>query len=256
MWNNQQQQIGEQLILSKENGGVRFEVIQHYLKGSSDLTRASELYYAQKAGVRLKQVRILLNNAGVQIEAGALHYMRGNLDVKANIGGVSGLLKKMVTSKVTGEEMFKPLYQGYGEIFLEPSFDNYLLVELSNEEMVCDDGMFYACEAGIDVGAYRNKGLTALLGDEGAFQTRLTGTGICCLTSPVPIEEIKIIHLQNETLQVDGNFTLLRKGNIEFTVERSSKSMMGSLTSGEGLLQTFRGTGEVWLAPTLVAYSG
>jgi uncharacterized protein (AIM24 family) len=37
-------------------------------------------------------------------------------------------------------------------------------------------------------------------------------------------------------------------------VEKSTKSFMGSMQSGEGLLQTFSGTGEVWLAPTQSVY--
>lgn len=62
------------------------------------------------------------------------------------------------------------------------------------------------------------------------------------------------LQLNNEKLSVDGNFALLRKGRIEFKVEKSSKSLLGSATGGEGLLQTFTGTGEVWLAPTQSVY--
>jgi uncharacterized protein (AIM24 family) len=248
-------QSSKQVISSMENDRVRFEVIQYdQLSGGPHLSIAEHLYYAHRLGARLKQVRIVLKNGAVQIEAGALQFLRGNIQMESKIGGVGGFLKKMVSSKVTGEEMFKPTYQGNGELYLEPSFGNYLLVDLQNEEMVCDDGMFFACDTGIQVGAYRNKGLAAVLGGEGMFQTRLAGYGICVLESPVPMEEIQVVYLQNDTLQVDGNFALLRKGNIEFTVERSSKSLVGSITGGEGLLQTFRGTGEVWLAPTEPVY--
>ncbi len=254
--NHQNQgQSARQVISSMENDRVRFEVIQYdRLSGGPHLSIAEHLYYAHQLGARLKQVRMILNHGAVQIEAGALQFLRGNIQMESKIGGVSGLFKKMVSSKVTGEEMFKPVYQGTGELYLEPSFSNYLLVELQNEEMVCDDGMFFACDSGVQVGVYRNKGLSAVLGGEGMFQIRLAGNGICVLESPVPMEEIQVVYLQNDTLQVDGNFALLRKGNIEFTVERSSKSLVGSLTGGEGLLQTFRGTGEVWLAPTEPLY--
>jgi uncharacterized protein (AIM24 family) len=74
------------------------------------------------------------------------------------------------------------------------------------------------------------------------------------LSSPVPSHEIVRYQLNNEHLLVDGDFTLLRKGNIEFRVSRSTKSFIGALTSGEGLLQTFFGTGEVWIAPTYDVY--
>jgi hypothetical protein len=95
---------------------------------------------------------------------------------------------------------------------------------------------------------------SALFGGEGLFQTRISGTGICVFESPVPLDEVMRIDLKDETLQVDGNFALMRTGRIEFSVEKSTRSLLGTLTSGEGLLQTFRGTGSVWLAPTQDIY--
>ena len=71
---------------------------------------------------------------------------------------------------------------------------------------------------------------------------------------PVPRSEIIEMNLQDETLQVDGSFALLRTGDVVFTVEKASNSYVGAVTSGEGLLQTFRGTGKVWVAPTQPLY--
>jgi uncharacterized protein (AIM24 family) len=95
---------------------------------------------------------------------------------------------------------------------------------------------------------------SALFGGEGWFQTRVKGSGICVFESPVPADEVVRVDLKDQTLQVDGNFALMRTGRIEFSVEQSTKSLLGTLTSGEGLLQTFRGTGSVWLAPTQDIY--
>jgi Mitochondrial biogenesis AIM24 len=94
----------------------------------------------------------------------------------------------------------------------------------------------------------------ALFGGEGLFQTKVAGSGICVFESPVPADEVLRVDLKNEALRVDGNFALMRTGSIEFSVERSTKGLLGTLTSGEGLLQTFRGTGSVWLAPTQEIY--
>ena len=51
-----------------------------------------------------------------------------------------------------------------------------------------------------------------------------------------------------------GGFNpMLRKEGIEktldFTVERSGKTLVGSAASGEGLVNVYRGTGKVLLAP-------
>ena len=72
--------------------------------------------------------------------------------------------------------------------------------------------------------------------------------------SPVPATEIQKIELKNEKLSVDGNFALLRTAGVNFKAEKSSKTWVGTAVSGEGLLQTFSGTGTVWLAPTQGVY--
>ena len=50
-------------------------------------------------------------------------------------------------------------------------------------------------------------------------------------------------------LKVDGNFAICWSGSLDFTVERSGKSLAGSAVSGEGLVNVYRGTGKVLLAP-------
>ena len=242
---------------SVEGKNVKIEIVQYnQLQGSGDIQTSTKLFYAHKSGVRLKQVRIFLNNGKITMESGALHFMKGNINIENKAGGVSGLAAKMVTGFLTREAAFKPTYMGNGEIYLEPTFGHYILLMLENEEIIVDKGMFYCCESTISVEVTMQKNISsAIAGGEGLFQTKLKGTGICVLTSPVPEAEIIKYTLNNEKLQVDGNFALLRMGNIEFSVEKTTKSLFGTVTSGEGLLQTFIGTGEVWLAPTQAVYS-
>ncbi len=208
------------------------------------------------AGMHLKQVKVTLNDSGVIVEPGALYFHKGNIKCDANIGGVGGLAKKMLKNKLTNESAFNPLYKGTGEVFLEPSFSHFLAVTLDNGTIIVDKGIFYCSESSLDVGVASQKNITAgLFGGEGWFQTKISGTGTCILESPVPMGEILKYTLDNERLQVDGNFALLRSDSVKFSVERSGKGIAGKLTSGEGLLQTFEGTGTVWLAPTQPVYN-
>jgi len=55
----------------------------------------------------------------------------------------------------------------------------------------------------------------------------------------------------NDVLKVDGNFAIAWSGSLEFTVERSGKTLIGSAASGEGLVNVYRGTGKVLMAPIL-----
>ena len=62
-------------------------------------------------------------------------------------------------------------------------------------------------------------------------------------------EELVEITLNNDVLKVDGNMAIAWSGSLDFTVERSGKSLIGSAASGEGLVNVYRGTGKVLLAP-------
>ena len=36
---------------------------------------------------------------------------------------------------------------------------------------------------------------------------------------------------------------------MKFSVEKATKSLVGSMASGEGLVNVYRGTGKVWVSP-------
>ena len=245
------------VIDCKECYGCKVEILEYKnLKGSTDIQLAGDLFLAKESGMSLKQIKITLNDSSFIVEAGTLHFMKGRIQAESNIGGVGGFIKKKIKSYLTEEEAFKPKYRGTGELFLEPSFGHFIFVELKDESIVVDKGLFYACESSLHVSVEMQKNISSgFLGNEGWFQTKITGSGLCILQIPVPKDEVLKYHLDNEKLQVDGNFALLRKGNINFTVEKSSNKWTGTLVSGEGLLQTFEGSGEVWLAPTQSIYN-
>ena len=115
--------------------------------------------------------------------------------------------------------------------------------------------MFYCAQGSVSVKVISQRNLSsAVAGGESFFQQQLTGPGIVILESTVPMSEVDIIDLENDTLKVDGNFAVLRSSTLDFTVERSAKTLMGSAVSGEGLVNVYRGTGQVWLAPTIKVY--
>lgn len=243
-------------MIGQMTNDSRFQILEYdELKGASDIDTAFDLDIVNRSGIRLKQVRIMLNESSVKIEAGALSYMKGDIEITNKTDGVIGLSKKFISSKLTGEKMFKPTYSGTGEIFLEPSFKHYALVELEDDHIIVDDGIFLACEEGVDVSPTIQKTISSMIfGHEGVFQTRIQGDGIVVLELPVPENEIFRCKLNEDTLKLDGSFAILRSGDIEFSVEKSATSFIGSATSEEGLLNVYRGTGEVWLVPTKVIY--
>lgn len=191
----------------------------------------------------LKMIRSTINNESIRAESGALHYMRGRIDISTPAPSVGGLLKSFVTS----ENIFRPTYSGVGEIFFGPPiFGEYHILDLNNEEWILEQGSYVCSDYPIEIGVWRNKAFSALLGGEGWFQTLVKGTGKVVMQAPGYVERIE---LKGEKLSVDGKFALARTSGLKFEVQRASRSLMGSVTSGEGLLSTFEGTGTVLIAP-------
>lgn len=218
---------------------------------SVDPGAAMQSYFAAKMNVRKRQVLFELNDNAVIIQAGAMQWMAGNVDVSTNVKGVGDFAKKLLSSKVTNETAVKPCYQGNGLLMLEPTY-KYLLIEDvgSWNGMVIDDGLFLACDANVDVKTVARTNLSsAIAGGEGLFNSCLVGNGYAVLESKVPREELIEIELNNDVMKIDGSFAIAWSQSLEFTVERTTKTLIGSAASGEGLVNVYRGTGKILMAP-------
>ena len=62
-------------------------------------------------------------------------------------------------------------------------------------------------------------------------------------------EELVEVTLRDDVIKIDGNMAVAWSGSLDFTVERSGRSLVGSAVSGEGLVNVYRGTGKVLFAP-------
>lgn len=222
---------------------------------SVTLSTAMSAYYANQMLVRKRQVVCDLSQTnGVVVQAGAMQWMVGDVQATTGIKGVGDFLGKAFKGKVTGETVVKPEYVGTGTLVLEPTYRHILLLDLADWQgsIVLDDGLFLACEADIQQKAVMRSNLSsAVAGGEGLFNLGLKGQGFVCLESHCPKEELIEITLENDVLKVDGNYAIAWSSSLDFTVERSGKSLLGSAASGEGLVNVYRGTGKVLMAPVL-----
>lgn len=196
----------------------------------------------EQEGVRL--VKATLNDETVRSEAGALYYMRGPLTMESRGPGAGGFLKAMAT----GESIFRPTYTGSGELYLEPSFANFHVFELHGREWILERGAYWASDGDVDVDVHRDSAMTSLLSGQGLvnFQTKVRGNGQVVIVAQ---GEVQTLPVDNDKLVVDGTFVVARTGNLRYSIERAAKSLFGSMSSGEGLVSTFEGTGTVLIAP-------
>lgn len=209
-------------------------------------------YYCAEMNVRKRQLIINLDDKEYTISAGAMQWTVGNVVTSADVKGVGDFLGKTIKGSVTKESAVKPKYSGKGALVLEPTYKHILLEDLSNWNggVVLDDGLFLACLSSIQQSVVmRSNFSSAVLGNEGLFNLCLTGNGYVALESPVPREELVEIELQNDVLKIDGNFAVAWSKGLEFTVEKSTRSLIGSAVSGEGFVNVYKGTGRVLMAP-------
>ena len=230
-----------------------FQVIEYQRDLSVTPGSAITAYYSAQMNVRKRQLVCDLSKAHVTVQAGAMQWMLGNVNATTGVRGVGDLLGKAVRGKATGESAIKPEYTGDGILVLEPTYRYLILMDAAEwgGGVVLDDGLFLACESSLQHKAVmRSNFSSAVAGGEGLFNLSLNGSGIFCIESECPREELIEITLQNDVLKIDGNYAIAWSKSLDFTVERSGKSLIGSVASGEGLVNVYRGTGKVLMMPT------
>ena len=235
-----------------------FRVLEYQRDLSVMPSDAMLAYYCNEMNVRKRQVVCDLSKANITLQAGAMQWTVGDVKATTGVKGVGDFFSKSLRGSVTGESAIKPEYTGSGILVLEPTYKHILLIDTADwgGNVVLDDGLFLACDSRLKHKAVMRSSLSsAALGNEGLFNLGIQGNGILCLESRCPKEELVEVELNNDVLKVDGNFAIAWSGSLDFTVERSGKSLIGSAASGEGLVNVYRGTGKVLLAPVTKGFA-
>lgn len=229
----------------------KYSLFEHERDLSVSPEGAETAYFSSQMNVRRRQVLVELNNDATTVQAGAMQWTLGNVMMDSGVNA-GNFLGKAISAKVTGETMSKPTYRGQGLLMLEPTYKHLISIDVSQwGSIVLEDGLFLACDSTLNQKVVaRSNVSSAVLGGEGLFNLSLTGNGIAILESPVPQQELIVFNLQDDVVKIDGNMAIAWSGSLQFTVEKSGKSLLGSAVSGEGLVNVYRGTGSILMAPT------
>ena len=233
-----------------------YSVIEYERDISTSPQAAEESYFASKMNIRKRQLVISLpNDNGVFIQAGDLQLMMGDIEATTNVKGAGDFLKKLVASAVTDETAVKPFYRGTGTLVLEPTYKYIIVEDLADwpEGLVIEDGMFLACDEDVRMEIISRKTISSMaFGGEGLFNTSLYGEGFVALESPVPMDELIVVNLDDDVIKIDGNMAIAWSPGLRFSVQKSTSTLVGSFLSGEGLVNVYEGTGKVLIAPVRV----
>ena len=230
-----------------------FRVIEYERDLSVAPEEAMIRYFSSKMNVRPRQLVVDLSKTmGIYLQAGAMQWMSGSNKLSSGIKGIGDFGKKFLKSTVTGETTVKPEYSGDGYLVTEQTYMHLILLDLNDwgNNLMIDDGLFLAAEKSVELSVKKRTNLSsALAASEGLFNTVLHGNGFVCLESKIPYKELIVIELENDTVSIDGPMAIAWTSNLELTVERSAKTFVGSAVSGEGLVNVYRGTGKILMAP-------
>ena len=231
-----------------------FHVLEYIQDASVSPMNAQTEYFMSQMNVRRRQIVIELDKEhSAIIQAGAMQWMGGDIQATTGVKGIGDLFGKALKGAVTKDTAIKPEYVGNGYLVLEPTYKYILLKDISewgSSGMTIEDGMFLACDSHVQNKIVARKNVSsAVLGGEGFFNLSLHGTGTVALESNVPEEELIEIILEDDELKIDGNLAVCWSSDLDFTVERTTKTLVGSAVSGEGLVNVYRGTGRVLMSP-------
>lgn len=228
-------------------------IIAEYKRDLSVTPLNAELsYFCEKMNVKKRQLVCDVSKSNIITQKGAMQWTVGNVKATTGIKGAGDLIGKLVQSKVTGETAIKPEYEGDGHLILEPTYKHIIILNTDdwNNCIVLDDGLFLACESDLHHSTVMRTNISsAAFGGEGLFNLALKGSGTVCIESPCPKAELIEIELENDTVKIDGNMAIAWSESLNFTTEKSGKTLLGSAVSGEGLVNVYRGTGKILLAP-------
>jgi uncharacterized protein (AIM24 family) len=194
----------------------------------------------------MRWVKIHLESDSVRTEHRALHHMVGAVSMDVPLPS----LRALWVSLFSEESLIRPRFSGTGEVFLDSSLGGFHVFEIrEGERWVLDNRCFWAADAGINLGIYREWMITSFWAGEGLlwFKTSLQGAGKAVLSVDGPVQEIE---LRNDRLVVDGPFVLARTNGIKFAMRRPARSLLSYWMSGEKLARVYEGTGRLLMCTT------
>lgn len=180
----------------------------------------------------------------VTAEAGAMVSMDGGITMKTEFSG--GLVQALLRSFFGGESMFVNIYRNTSQkpqtvILTQSMIGDIHRIDLSQGPICFQPGAYIAHTPGAKMGV-RWAGFASWLAGEGLFKLQFTGTGRVFYGCYGGITEK---HIQGEFI-VDSSHLVAYDPSIKMNIKMAG-GLVGSVTSGEGLVNKLQGRGKIYL---------
>ena len=189
-------------------------------------------------------------NAGesVTCEVGAMIAMSAGFTVETTSrqkGGGGGLMKGL-KRMFAGENLFLNHFtatQPNQTLIIGPQLlGDVIYHPMTGGTLVVQGSSWLASATGVEIDATWQGLGKALFSGEGMFWVKCSGTGDLLLSSFGAIYEVSV----TGEYVVDSGHIVAFEDTLQFTMGKASKSLVGSLLGGEGLVCKFSGQGKLY----------
>jgi len=186
----------------------------------------------------------------IQIERGCMVYHSGDVTLEgkmnSNSSGLGGFVKAIGRSMVSGESFFMTRAKGMRDgavIAIAPSVPGVIReLQLGAEQYRINDGAFLACDGNV---SYEIKtqslGKAMFGGTGGLFIMETRGNGSMLVNSYGDLQEIRMDGTKSYV--VDNTHVVAWSTTLDYGIKVASGTF--GFTTGEGLVNEFRGAGTV-----------
>ncbi len=193
----------------------------------------------------------------ITAEAGAMTSMDGKLSMQTQFSGgfISGFLKKLFGGESLFVNVFSnPTSQPLTVVLNQSCIGDIVKFDLNNSEICLQSGAYIAHTPGVKMGVHW-AGFSSFFAGEGLFKLKLSGQGRVFFGAYGGITKKQL----NGEFIVDSGHLVAYSSNIKMNLKLSG-GLIGSVTSGEGLVSKLSGQGDIYLQSRsingLVSYLG
>lgn len=185
--------------------------------------------------------RVLLDPGdGIRAESGAMVSMSPTITMESKVPGGIG---KAIGRLFGGESLFQTTFtatHGSGEVLLAPAaIGDIVGLTLNSEGMMVTSGCYLAGDLSLNVETKTS--IKSFFAGEGLFIMRISGSGILLASAFGAVHALRLE--AGQPYIVDTGHIVAFSDTMHYEVKRSARSLIGSLTSGEGYVAHFTGPG-------------
>ncbi|MBD2025401.1 TIGR00266 family protein [Leptolyngbya sp. FACHB-711] len=180
----------------------------------------------------------------ITAEAGAMVSMASRVSMTTQFSG--GLISALLKTFLGGESLFVNEFKNTtGEplelVLSQGTIGDVAVVELNNNEICFQPGAYLAHTPGIRMGVSW-AGFSSWLSGEGLFKLKLSGKGLVFFGGYGGVTQRRV----NGDLVVDTGHLVAYDPQIKMNIQMAG-GLVGSVTSGEGLVNRLSGQGRIYL---------